>query len=61
MTGQRHPDGRGSGVPLPQSPPSTEPLPALDEQSVTQLLGAVESGQAGAWNRIYALLYRDLH
>ncbi len=32
-----------------------------DPDSVTQLLGEVENGQAGAWNRIYALLYRDLH
>lgn len=61
MTGQRHPDRPGRGIPLPQIPPSASPLPVVDEQSVTQLLGAVESGQAGAWNRIYSLLYRDLH
>lgn len=32
-----------------------------DPDSVTQLLGEVENGQPEAWNRIYALLYRDLH
>lgn len=61
MTGQRHPDRPERGIPLPQIPPSASPLPVVNEQSVTQLLGAVESGQAGAWNRIYSLLYRDLH
>src|SRR5690349_17238144 len=61
MTGQRDSDGPVKGTALPQIPPFAGPLPAVDEQSVTQLLGAVESGQAGAWNRIYSLLYRDLH
>lgn len=61
MTGQRDPDDPSKGAALPQIPPFVGPIPAADEQSVTQLLGAVESGQAGAWNRIYSLLYRDLH
>ncbi len=36
-------------------------MPMPDEESVTRLLGDAGSGKAGAWNRIYALLYRDLH
>ncbi|WP_296282851.1 ECF-type sigma factor [Pseudoxanthomonas sp.] len=36
-------------------------IPPPDPDSVTQLLGEVENGQPEAWNRIYALLYRDLH
>lgn len=61
MTGQRNPDVPPAGVPRPPQSPSDGPGQVVDEQSVTQLLGAVESGQAGAWNRIYSLLYRDLH
>ncbi|SDR02747.1 RNA polymerase, sigma subunit, ECF family [Pseudoxanthomonas sp. CF385] len=61
MTGQRNPDVPPGGVPRPPQSRSDGPEPVVDEQSVTQLLGAVESGQAGAWNRIYSLLYRDLH
>ena len=36
-------------------------VPMPDEESVTRLLGDAGSGKTGAWNRIYALLYRDLH
>ena len=36
-------------------------MPMPDEESVTRLLGDAGSGKPGAWNRIYALLYRDLH
>ncbi|WP_447940633.1 ECF-type sigma factor [Pseudoxanthomonas mexicana] len=61
MKGQPDPEDTLKAAALPQTPPFAGPLPAVDEQSVTQLLGAVESGQAGAWNRIYSLLYRDLH
>jgi RNA polymerase sigma factor (TIGR02999 family) len=31
------------------------------EDSVTQLLGEVRDGHSAAWDRIYALLYEDLH
>lgn len=31
-----------------------------DPASVTQMLGEIESGAAGAWDRVYALLYAEL-
>ena len=61
MREKRDPDGAGpdtSGMPHPRG---NEDLAPPDPDSVTQLLRNVENGQPGAWNQIYALLYRDLH
>lgn len=30
-------------------------------ESVTELIQAAQNGQAGAWDRVYALLYKELH
>lgn len=30
-------------------------------ESVTELIQAAQGGQAGAWDRVYALLYKELH
>ncbi|MEH6419800.1 ECF-type sigma factor [Pseudomonas sp. CGJS7] len=57
---------------MTQESPSHDPLakpPAPDEfefpeatlDSVTQLIVAAQNGQPGAWDRVYTLLYRDLH
>ena len=59
-------DQRDSGEAQPGATPmpgalDVAAIPPPDPDSVTQLLGEVEKGQPGAWNRIYALLYRDLH
>jgi RNA polymerase sigma factor (TIGR02999 family) len=61
MTARRLP---GSATASSQPDPWTQdaaPVPMPDEESVTRLLGDAGSGKPGAWNRIYALLYRDLH
>lgn len=42
-----------------QSPNLQISEPALE--SLTQLIPEAQSGKAGAWDRIYALLYDDLH
>jgi RNA polymerase sigma factor (TIGR02999 family) len=58
-----HPDIDGSppaGTGMPAAL-DIATIPPPDPDSVTQLLGEVENGQPEAWNRIYALLYRDLH
>lgn len=44
----------------PEPPPDTLRTASAAE-SVTELLADAEEGSAEAWNRIYALLYRDLH
>lgn len=36
-------------------------FPQTTLDSVTQLIVAAQGGQPGAWDRIYALLYNDLH
>ncbi|WP_081613415.1 ECF-type sigma factor [Xanthomonas sp. SHU 199] len=38
----------------------TSHLPPHDD-AITQLLESAQAGQAHAWDRIYALLYQDLH
>lgn len=46
-----------------QTPPDAAEFdfgqPVLD--SVTELILAAQGGQAGAWDKVYALLYRELH
>lgn len=45
-------------------PPRETPVPAASDEaieSVTQLLVDAESGSEEAWNRIYSLVYHDLH
>ena len=61
MRDKRDPDGTGPDVGSVLRSQNTDDLPPPDQASVTQLLCDVEKGQAGAWNQIYALLYRDLH
>ena len=60
MTPRQYPGGATAG---PQDPWTQDAVavPPLDEESVTRLLGDAGSGKSGAWNRIYTLLYRDLH
>ena len=41
-------------------PPSGEPE-ALDGEPFARLLEAADSGRPDAWDRIYAMLYADLH
>jgi RNA polymerase sigma factor (TIGR02999 family) len=61
MREKRDPDGTGPDMGSVLRSQNTDDLPPPDQASVTQLLCDVERGQAGAWNQIYALLYRDLH
>ena len=57
---------------MTQEGPSLDPTaaaPARDEfefpqatlDSVTQLIVAAQNGEPGAWDRVYTLLYKDLH
>lgn len=48
------------GRPAPP-PGAVAPDAATAPETVTQLLAAADTGDAGAWHRIYALLYDDLH
>jgi RNA polymerase sigma factor (TIGR02999 family) len=61
MTGKQDRDEAKSGADSLPGSLDVAAIPPPDPDSVTQLLGEVEKGQSGAWNRIYALLYRDLH
>ena len=61
MRDQRDTDETRPGATAMPGPLDVAAIPPPDPDSVTQLLGEVEKGQPGAWNRIYALLYRDLH
>lgn len=61
MTGRRDIEGTGTGAEDLPGSLDVAAIPPADPDSVTQLLGEVEKGESGAWNRIYALLYRDLH
>lgn len=63
MTGQRDPGDPGAEANAggPSWPRTALGALPTDQESVTQLLVDVESGRPEAWNRIYALLYRDLH
>jgi len=45
----------------PKLPASTPHPPGNAAESVTVLLADAEEGSVEVWNRIYALLYRDLH
>lgn len=48
----------------PQSDPPVDPqvdLPIDSPESITRLLVDAQAGEDGAWNRIYGLLYGDLH
>jgi len=61
MTGQQDPGTPGTDARGPSWLRNGMEAGPTDQDSVTQLLGEVERGQPEAWNRIYALLYRDLH
>jgi RNA polymerase sigma factor (TIGR02999 family) len=61
MTARQHPGSATASSPQDPWTQDAAPVPMPDEESVTRLLGDVGSGKPGAWNRIYALLYRDLH
>jgi RNA polymerase sigma factor (TIGR02999 family) len=61
MTGRRDMDEPQPGAAGLPGSLDVDAIAPPDPDSVTQLLGEVEKGQTGAWNRIYALLYRDLH
>lgn len=54
-------DSLRSESPEPGAEPSPFDFaqPLLD--SVTELILAAQGGQAGAWDKVYALLYRELH
>ncbi len=48
----------------PQIDPPVDPqvdLPIESPESITRLLVDAQAGEDGAWNRIYGLLYGDLH
>lgn len=45
----------------PASASKDPPSAPQDAESVTRLLAAADTGDSGAWHRIYALLYEDLH
>ncbi|TDK28652.1 sigma-70 family RNA polymerase sigma factor [Luteimonas aestuarii] len=50
-----------SAYPGPAKAGLQDPVGADAVESVTQLLVDAESGNDAAWNRIYALVYHDLH
>ena len=61
MTARRQPGSVTASTRLAPWTQGDAAMPMPDEESVTRLLGDAGSGKPDAWNRIYALLYRDLH
>ncbi|KAF1726063.1 RNA polymerase subunit sigma-70 [Pseudoxanthomonas mexicana] len=61
MTARRQPGSVTASTRLDPWTQGDAAMPMPDEESVTRLLGDAGSGKPDAWNRIYALLYRDLH
>lgn len=57
------PSGKESTPATPASPPAeaTGGLNAQVLESITQLISEAQGGRAEAWDRIYTLLYKDLH